>query len=366
MDKYQTLRETPLLQAAFAAAQPLDIAVQKKTARPKVKAELGGAEALIHITRGDNTWPYIAEVRPRLHPATLGIALQQLQKLRAIHAAGAANGPGQHDVKPMLITEYVTPALADQLRAQSVAFLDTAGNAYIENGDVLIWVKGQKRPAKANAPAAAVGRAFQPTGLQVVFTLLCNPGAVNLPYRELARMAGAAHGTVGWVIPDLQQQGFVQDLDGQRGTRRLYRREAPAVPPGGAGRAVGRRLCAHAQAAHAAGPLLRENAGRLANLAAGRAWRPVGRRAGGRPAERPPSARRIDGLRRQATCPLGRAPEVDEDARARAHGGGGGAAAVLGLYGRACTPEHRAAIAGLCGPAGHRRCPLHRDCQDDP
>ena len=68
----------------------------------------------------------------------------------------------------------------------------------------------------------AAGRAFQPTGLQVLFTLLCNPGAVNRPYRELADMAGVAHGTVGTVIPDLQQLGFVGDLKGKRGTRRLF------------------------------------------------------------------------------------------------------------------------------------------------
>jgi hypothetical protein len=66
------------------------------------------------------------------------------------------------------------------------------------------------------------GRAFQPTGLQVLFTLLCNPEAVNLPYRELATMAGVAHGTVGWVMPDLQQLGFVRDRNGKRGTRRLF------------------------------------------------------------------------------------------------------------------------------------------------
>jgi hypothetical protein len=35
-------------------------------------------------------------------------------------------------------------------------------------------------------------------------------------------MAGVAHGTVGFVMPDLQQQGFVRDLNGKRGTRRMF------------------------------------------------------------------------------------------------------------------------------------------------
>jgi hypothetical protein len=38
-------------------------------------------------------------------------------------------------------------------------------------------------------------------------------------------MAGVAHGTVGWVMPDLQQLGYVHDLNGKRGTRRLFEPE---------------------------------------------------------------------------------------------------------------------------------------------
>jgi hypothetical protein len=59
-----------------------------------------------------------------------------------------------------------------------------------------------------------------------LFALLCNPQAVGKPYRELAAMAGVAHGTVGWVIPDLHHKGYVRDLKGKRGTRRLIDRES--------------------------------------------------------------------------------------------------------------------------------------------
>jgi hypothetical protein len=80
-----------------------------------------------------------------------------------------------------------------------------------------------ERTARKYGPVPPhTGRAFQPTGLQVLFALLSNPQAVNKPYRELAAMAGVAHGTVGWVIPDLQNLGYVRDLKGKRGTRRLF------------------------------------------------------------------------------------------------------------------------------------------------
>lgn len=168
------------------------------------------ADRITHGTGADaRTVRYTVEACPTLQLATLGATLQRLARFTGY--------------KALLVADYVGPALADELKARDIAFIDTVGNAYLADGPLLIWVKGQKRPAK---PAAiAMGRAFQPTGLQVVFTLLCNPAAINRPYRELAAMAGVAHGTVGWVIPDLQQQGFVDDLNGKRGTRRLFQHE---------------------------------------------------------------------------------------------------------------------------------------------
>jgi len=203
MDKKPLPPEHALLDAAVEAAQGLGIAFEIVQREPQLGRT--SADTLVRVTHGGQEVLYAVEVRRTLHPATLGAALQQLERL------------GQ---PAMLVTDYVTPALADELKARHIAFLDTAGNAYLEQPPLLIWVKGQKPAAKPATETA--GRAFQPTGLQVLFTLLCNPQAVNRPYRELAEMAGVAHGTVGFVMPDLQQQGFVRDLNGKRGTRRMF------------------------------------------------------------------------------------------------------------------------------------------------
>ena len=206
MDKTILAPEHVLLDAAIEAVQGLGVVVEIVQRNPQLGR--ARADALVRVTHGGQEVLYAVEVRRTLHPATLGAALQQLERL------------GQ---QAMLVTDYVTPALADELKARHIAFLDTAGNAYFEQPPLLIWVKGQKPAAK---PATqTVGRAFQPTGLQVLFTLLCNPQAVNRPYRELAEMAGVAHGTVGFVMPDLQQLGYVRDLKGKRGTRRLFELE---------------------------------------------------------------------------------------------------------------------------------------------
>src|SRR5437870_6455140 len=190
MDKTARPLEHPLLDAALDAARAHGVKVRVVEREPKLGRTQ--ADALLRIEHGGQEILYAAEVRPTLHPATLGAALHQLERLG--HQA-------------LLITDYVTPALADELKAHRVAFLDAAGNAYLDKPPLLVWVKGMK-PAAKPVPAHT-GRAFQPTGLQVLFAVLCNPEVVNKPYRELAAMAGVAHGTVGWVMPDLQQLGYL-------------------------------------------------------------------------------------------------------------------------------------------------------------
>ena len=195
-----------LLETALAVARTLGLSaeiVQEEPALGRTRAD-----ALVRLAQGAHEALYAVEVKRAVRPATLGTVLHQMERL------------GQ---QALLVTDYVTPQMAETLKARRVPFLDAAGNAYLEHPGVLIWVKGQKPAAPLVPPA--LGRAFQPTGLQVLFALLCDPARINLPYRELATLAGVAHGTVGWVVPDLQQQGFVAALKGKRVTRRLYHLE---------------------------------------------------------------------------------------------------------------------------------------------
>ena len=48
---------------------------------------------------------------------------------------------------PILVTDYINPKLADRLRQQEVQFLDGAGNAYINQPQRYIFIKGCKPPA---------------------------------------------------------------------------------------------------------------------------------------------------------------------------------------------------------------------------
>lgn len=207
MDKKPVIPETHLLAAALEAARGLGLDAAEEAVRPKRGA--AGAHAMVRLGQRGKGQRYVVEVKRQLRPANLGAALHQLDRQAELHGV-----PG------LLVADHITPDLAETLHQQGRQFVDVAGNAYLQQPGVLVWVTGRKPVARAVAPQ--LGRAFQPTGLQVLFALLCHPEWVNLPYRELAARAGVAHGTVGWVMPDLQQQGFVTDLNGKRGTRRLY------------------------------------------------------------------------------------------------------------------------------------------------
>lgn len=195
MDRYT---QNQLLDTVLAIAPALGITAEIE--KRDVKVGDRRVDVFVRIGHGRHTRTYAVEVKKGLRPATLGAALHQIEQ---------AGKP------PLLITDYVTPPLADKLKARNIAFLDAAGNAYINQPPILVWIKGE-RPNEKTTTHKITGRAFQASGLKVLFALLCHPEWVAEPYREIARLAGVAHGTVGWVMADLPTLGFIAEINGER------------------------------------------------------------------------------------------------------------------------------------------------------
>jgi hypothetical protein len=210
MDKMQFTQEANLLGAALEGLRGLGLEAKADAAANA--RDLLGADRFATIGVNANQQQYAVEVKRQLRPANLGVTILQLNR----HAA-------RYGLPGLLIADYITPEIAETLHKQGREFVDAAGNAFIRQTGALVYVTGRKQVLRTQTQQ--VGRAFQPTGLQVIFALLCHPEWINLPYRELAARAGVAHGTVGWVMPDLQQQGFITEIKGKRGTRRLYEGE---------------------------------------------------------------------------------------------------------------------------------------------
>lgn len=189
--------EQRLLADAIKAMEPLGL--HFRVLRQEMRDGGDRTDATIGLRAGAHQLRYFAEVKRGLRPATLGAVVHQL-RARPGHV--------------LLVADHVTPPLADALRAQDVEFIDTAGNAFLNQPPLLVFVKGQ-RPV-GQGPIPERGRAFQATGLQVLFALLARPGLVARPYREIAAAAGVAHGTVGWVMAELPGLGYLAKVGGRR------------------------------------------------------------------------------------------------------------------------------------------------------
>ncbi|UJW35441.1 hypothetical protein L3Q67_17620 [Saccharothrix sp. AJ9571] len=160
----------------------------------------GGLE--ITTSRGV-TWTYGLRVQPRLTP----------ELATAVHVP---------DSPPTLVVApSISEPVAERLRARGIDYLDTAGNAHLAWGDVLIDVRGRRKPAVRRPQVSARGaRAFGRAGLKVGFVLLSWPEMASEPLRALARASGVSLGTAQMAVDELATAGYLYEgADGRRLTR---------------------------------------------------------------------------------------------------------------------------------------------------
>ncbi|WP_436490328.1 type IV toxin-antitoxin system AbiEi family antitoxin [Chitinophaga sp. ARDCPP14] len=110
----------------------------------------------------------------------------------------------------IVMAEYISPKLKEELRKEDIGYLETNGNIYFNEGDLLLWLDGQKVIPPETEKA---GRAFTKTGLKLVFHFLINEDLVNETYREIALKTGVGFGNINVIISDLKKQGFLLPKD---------------------------------------------------------------------------------------------------------------------------------------------------------
>ena len=152
---------------------------------------------------GYKTPLFIAEVKRWVQQANFGALVNQIKQL---------------PLKGMLVADYVNPKMADKLRELDVPFIDAVGNTYINEKPLYIFIKGIKNNPRNQTvhtvrEAQTRGRAFNTKGIKVLYALIRDHQLVNAPYRDIARITGVALGTVGLVINDLKQGGYLVEYD---------------------------------------------------------------------------------------------------------------------------------------------------------
>ena len=131
-------------------------------------------DAIVRLELGNQM--LMVEIKKWAQHANLGALINQVKQL-----------PGEG----LLAVDYVNPKMADKLRQQRVQFIDAAGNAFINQPPVYVYVTGNRQEERGFMPTKdGAKRAFDPKGLMVIYAFLRNPELVNAPYREIAEKAG--------------------------------------------------------------------------------------------------------------------------------------------------------------------------------
>ncbi|MEA2569512.1 MAG: hypothetical protein QOI24_1513 [Acidobacteriota bacterium] len=160
--------------------------------------------ATVIIRRGTQSWRYRGEIKKAVGPVIGHIALAFSRDAK----------------KRLLITDHVTPQVADELRRREIQFVDADGNAFLQRRGLFVFVNGRRRtrPVTTAKPV----RVFQPSGLRTTFALLSVPDLISAPQRSIALAAGVALGSVAHVLEGLRELGFVARV---RGELRLTHRD---------------------------------------------------------------------------------------------------------------------------------------------
>ncbi len=160
------------------------------------KRDIEGArpDRLARLVTPGQDIPLAVAIQARPTKATIGGIVQQLKA---------------YPDKGLLVADYVNPNMAEQLKELDVWFVDAAGNAFIKQPPVYIDIKGNR--ATGAIAHRQTNKAFQTTGLKIIFAFLCRHERVNAPYREIAQAAGVALGAVGGILADLKELGYLID-----------------------------------------------------------------------------------------------------------------------------------------------------------
>ncbi|WP_335965064.1 hypothetical protein [Galbibacter sp. PAP.153] len=115
--------------------------------------------------------------------------------------------------KIILIAEYISKKAAQELKERGINYIDVAGNAFIRYNDLTIFVEGQKNAKKDKTNQS---RAFQETGLKIIFHLLNKPEGLHDSYRRISERADVSIGSVSNVMDELEALNYLLKTSNKR------------------------------------------------------------------------------------------------------------------------------------------------------
>jgi hypothetical protein len=196
----------------------LEAALTAFTRTAGLRARVLGFDPGVKVKGGNFRPDALIEVETRNKPLRFVVEIKTIDRLDAI-AQARAFWPKTARPPLILVAPFIAAPTAERCRKIGLFFMDAAGNAYIDEPGLYVFVTGQKRPAEF--PFQRAGRMNNPAVLKVVFALLCKPELVNRPYREIAAAAHVALGTVGLAIKELKTRRHIGTLGAAANKRKI-------------------------------------------------------------------------------------------------------------------------------------------------
>ncbi len=146
---------------------------------------------------------YVCIERTHVTKATLNTTLAMLQSAKV----GAKQ-------QTLLVAQYVSPQIANELAENGINYLDTAGNCCIrqmQDGRIVFQILNQGRKCKEETTKSYP--VFQEAGLKVIFYLLQHSDNIRMPYREIGTQTNVSLGSIKNVMEELTKRGFVEETN---------------------------------------------------------------------------------------------------------------------------------------------------------
>ena len=138
---------------------------------------------------------FVIETKSTVTKGNKGITLMELKNISR-----------ENNLPVILITKYIPVEIAKEYVAEGMNYLDVAGNCSIRQNNLMLLIEGKKI---AKSERVAQTRAFQESGIKLIFLLLVDPQKTQLNYRNLAELADISLGSVGIIMQELTDLNFI-------------------------------------------------------------------------------------------------------------------------------------------------------------
>lgn len=188
----------------------LTIALNKLKDQIPIDLQWNLVDPALKHNKGGTLMPANENITLTINGLTFKYRVEARNQLRTIHLPNIFEL--QKETNDLLVVAgIIYPNLRVILKERGINYIDTTGNVFIKAGNNVIFIEGRKNE-EIEKPGFT-DRAFNKTGLLLIFHLLHREDFINQPYRDIAATYGIAVGNVTYILKNLEKLGYVRKIE---------------------------------------------------------------------------------------------------------------------------------------------------------